>query len=130
MKLTKDQLTRKGLRTREISIPGTDGTITIRELSANEARDYAAKAKAAGTDPDNNIDLLASGVIMAVLDDNGPMFTADDIELVKSTMSIGTLRFISAEVGKLTGGDEDQKKDAVLSSATPSSDSPSNSAAS
>ena len=122
---------RKGNGRRKIVLPNTEIEVFIRDLSAAEARDYAERAKALNADPDSNLDLLAHGVILGVVDKQGAqMFTADDADAIKNSMSIGTLRYISEQIGRLSGGDpDDQKKDGASSQLTPSGDSPSSSAA-
>jgi hypothetical protein len=134
MKDIKEILTRKGNGRRKVVLPNTSIQVFVRELSAAETRDFGEKAKIANkeTDPDGNIDLLADAVILGVVDEHGnQIFNADDRDAIKSGMSIGTMRFISTEIGRLSGGEpDDQKKDGGSLQPTLNSDSPSNSAAS
>lgn len=127
---TKSSLLKRGIRRKAINLPNSDLAIHIRELSATETRDYAERAKALNADPDSNIDLLAHGIVLGVIDEQGnQMFTADDLPAIKESMSIGTLKFISTEIGLLSGGDsDDQKKESVSSPPIQNSDSPLNSA--
>jgi hypothetical protein len=105
-RFNKSQLTQAGLRRREISIPDTDGTIFIRELSTAQVREYAAKFKSLADKPeseDAQLDLTCDLVIAGVCDEHGkPMFGPEDIGLVKG-MSLSTIAFIAAEISKLSG---------------------------
>ena len=120
MRFTKEQLTKKGLRRREITIPDTDGVVTIRELTTAEVREVAAFFIAAQGDEQKQLDCTVDLIIRAVLDGDGkPMFQPSDIEAVKS-MSPATLAFIGRQISVLSGmggtaEDQaaDQKKDAA-----------------
>lgn len=107
---TLEQLTRPGLRRRQISIPDTDGHIFIRELSTQEVRDYAARFD--GADASKQIDLIGDLVFIGLVDSQGrQVFNSDSAALIKN-LGVATLTFIAGEISKLSGMqiDPEQKK--------------------
>jgi len=109
-RFTKDQLTAKGLRRREVCIPDTDGTVTIRELSTAEVREYADKFDTAKDESIQQLDILADLIVRGVIDEHGkPMF--DNATEVKS-MSMAVISHLAKEISKLSGMsmDSDEKK--------------------
>jgi hypothetical protein len=119
MRFTKEHLTKKGLRRRDITIPDTEGVISIRELSTAEVRDFAERFKQAENSGDKQLDATMDLVIHGVVDEHGKqMFEpSDSAELLKS-MSAATVTFIAGQISKLSGmssddAADDQKKDAT-----------------
>lgn len=115
MKLLKSHLLTKGLRKKEISIPNTDGSVTIRELSTSEVRAIADRYNSS-EDSDRELDLTLRIVQLGLLDDKGePMFSETELQDIRS-MSLATIKHIAEEISVLSGmgnGGDVEKKDAT-----------------
>jgi hypothetical protein len=112
MRLSKDQLIKKGLRRRDITIPDTEGVVSIRELSTAEVRDYAARFKEADGSDDKQLDATIDLVIHGVVDEHGKqLFEPTDSADIMKSMSVATMAFIAKEISKLSGmsGDDEKK---------------------
>jgi hypothetical protein len=83
------------------------GTVNVREVSAVEAREYLAREKAKDADELTNAAWLA---VRVVCDDQGaPILTEDDIPAIRK-MPIRVLKAISSAAARMSGWDDDSKK--------------------
>jgi hypothetical protein len=115
-RFTKAQLTKMGLRHRDVPIPDTDGTVEIRELNAKEAREVTknmAAAQKSGNE-DELLAALAAYVKYAVLDENGKsMFEGDEpATIVNSLSGLKTLQHLATEIAEFSGLSQEAAKDA------------------
>lgn len=91
-------LSKSALKRKDVDLPGM-GTVSVRELSAGEVGEYAAKEKAGGEE----IDLLAWLFVRVVCDEHGkPLFSDSDLATVKG-MGLPVLKKPAIEAARMSG---------------------------